>query len=37
MMVNQMKERHLLRETLRWAWLTGLWGICWMVLLHLIK
>lgn len=37
MMANQPHNDHLIREMLRWGWLSGLFALAWVILLHLIR
>ena len=37
-MANDLHEGgHVVREVLGWGWWTGLWALCWVILLHLFR
>lgn len=37
MIAKQTHNDHVFREVLRWGWFTGLWALCWVILLHLLR
>lgn len=37
MMADHSHNDHVGREVLRWGWLTGLFALAWVILLHLIR